>query len=119
MFLICWLFFFSSYTPPRSRRASSPRRKDLEDRCKPDERSRHSNNTIIPLTGIPVLGENSNTVSDTVSMSGENVNDFHYAEGENSDYYYTGNNLTYPPRLDETPSSPKRLSLDDRYILNK
>lgn len=32
-----------------------------------------------------------------------------------NEYYYTENNLTYPPCIDEsTTSSPKRLSLDDR-----
>lgn len=34
-------------------------------------------------------------------------------EGGN-EYYYTENNLTYPPCIDESTSSPKRLSLDDR-----
>lgn len=32
-----------------------------------------------------------------------------------TEYYYTENNLTYPPCIDESStSSPKRLSLDDR-----
>jgi len=36
-------------------------------------------------------------------------------EGGN-EYYYTENNLTYPPCIDDSStSSPKRLSLDDRY----
>lgn len=34
-----------------------------------------------------------------------------------NEYYYTENNLTYPPCIDDsTTSSPKRLSLDDRYF---
>ncbi|XP_014470485.1 PREDICTED: trichohyalin-like isoform X2 [Dinoponera quadriceps] len=38
-------------------------------------------------------------------------------EGRN-DYYYTENNLTYPPCVDESATnSPKRLSLDDRLEL--
>lgn len=44
------------------------------------------------------------------------VASFQYAneiEGGN-EYYYTENNLTYPPCIDESTSSPKRLSLDDR-----
>lgn len=46
-----------------------------------------------------------------------NVTNFQYSseiEGGN-EYYYTENNLTYPPCIDESStSSPKRLSLDDR-----
>lgn len=45
------------------------------------------------------------------------VANFQYSneiEGGN-EYYYTENNLTYPPCIDESStSSPKRLSLDDR-----
>lgn len=45
------------------------------------------------------------------------VTNFQYSseiEGGN-EYYYTENNLTYPPCIDESStSSPKRLSLDDR-----
>lgn len=45
------------------------------------------------------------------------VSNFQYAneiEGGN-EYYYTENNLTYPPCVDDSStSSPKRLSLDDR-----
>ncbi|KAG7207404.1 hypothetical protein KM043_009056 [Ampulex compressa] len=49
-----------------------------------------------------------------------NPGNFQYPnEGETgNEYYYTENNLTYPPCIDEsTTSSPKRLSLDDRLEL--
>lgn len=41
---------------------------------------------------------------------------FQYSnEIEGNEYYYTENNLTYPPCIDESSTnSPKRLSLDDR-----
>jgi len=44
------------------------------------------------------------------------VASFQYNEIEGgNEYYYTENNLTYPPCIDDsTASSPKRLSLDDR-----
>ena len=112
---------FSSFSPSRSRRLSIDRLKESDERCKNEDllasdRSRRSNETIIQLTGISDLGVNSTAVeTDVVRMPDENVNDFHYAENQNSEYYYSKNNLTYPPRIDETQSSPKRLSLDDRY----
>lgn len=65
---------------------------------------------IIPGTNIldSEMGINSNM---------DAVANFQYSneiEGGN-EYYYTENNLTYPPCIDESStSSPKRLSLDDR-----
>jgi len=43
------------------------------------------------------------------------VTNFQYSNEGGNEYYYTENNLTYPPCIDESStSSPKRLSLDDR-----
>lgn len=48
------------------------------------------------------------------NMDAVNFQYLNEIEGGN-EYYYTENNLTYPPCIDEsTTSSPKRLSLDDR-----
>ncbi|XP_018395795.1 PREDICTED: trichohyalin-like isoform X2 [Cyphomyrmex costatus] len=56
------------------------------------------------------MGINSNMDATNFQYSNE-------IEGEN-EYYYTENNLTYPPCIDESStSSPKRLSLDDRLEL--
>lgn len=59
-----------------------------------------------------------NTLDAEMGISGNmDAANFQYLneiEGGN-EYYYTENNLTYPPCIDEsTTSSPKRLSLDDR-----
>ncbi|KYM80481.1 hypothetical protein ALC53_09031 [Atta colombica] len=46
------------------------------------------------------------------------VTNFQYSNEGGNEYYYTENNLTYPPCIDESStSSPKRLSLDDRLEL--
>lgn len=68
-------------------------------------------NTIIQLTG---QNDEDNTGHMGSSISNEHMHESQYDyPNESNDYYYTGSNLTYP-RIDEAPSSPKRLSLDDR-----
>lgn len=65
---------------------------------------------IVPGTSILDSEMSINSGVDTVT-------NFQYSseiEGGN-EYYYSENNLTYPPCIDESStSSPKRLSLDDR-----
>lgn len=77
--------------------------------------------TIIQLTGgtdsatDPAVMESERIANESV----DNMNSSHFrypseTETGNEYSYYPRNNLTYPPRIDETPSSPKRLSLDER-----
>ncbi|XP_070525021.1 trichohyalin isoform X2 [Cardiocondyla obscurior] len=68
---------------------------------------------VIPGTNILDSEMNINSV-DTAAPNFQYSNEI---EGGN-EYYYTENNLTYPPCMDESStSSPKRLSLDDRLEL--
>lgn len=57
-----------------------------------------------------MLDSEINSNMDTTSTN------FQYSDDiENGNrYYYSENNLTYPPIDESTTSSPKRLSLDDR-----
>lgn len=78
--------------------------------------------TIVQSTSSVTRVTADSTVMDTemqISSGVDNVpSNFQYSgvNESNNDYYYTENNLTYPPCIDDTTvaSSPKRLSLDDR-----
>ncbi|XP_036146293.1 uncharacterized protein LOC105837289 isoform X2 [Monomorium pharaonis] len=53
-----------------------------------------------------------------INNSMDTATNFQYSNEGGNEYYYTENNLTYPPCIDESStSSPKRLSLDDRLEL--
>ncbi|KAL6255012.1 hypothetical protein P5V15_013347 [Pogonomyrmex californicus] len=61
-----------------------------------------------------------NSEMDINSNMDTTVANFQYANEieDGNEYYYSENNLTYPPCMDESStSSPKRLSLDDRLEL--
>ena len=77
--------------------------------------------TIIQLTGgTDATSDPASMESETIANeSVDNLNSSHFryaseTETGNEYSYYPRNNLTYPPRIDETPTSPKRLSLDER-----
>lgn len=99
---------------------SSRERKDEHDNMKLDsyiERGRRIETIVQSVSGLP----RDSTVLDSEMHIGDNMETiaagFQYsAENEvGNEYYYTENNLTYPPCIDDsTASSPKRLSLDDR-----
>lgn len=87
----------------------------LLDSC--TERGRRIETIVQSVSGLP----RDSTVLDSEMHIGDNMEtvatSFQYsAENEvGNEYYYTENNLTYPPCIDDsTASSPKRLSLDDR-----
>lgn len=89
------------------------RKDDDENRKLCSERGRRIE-TIVQ-SGV---ASGTNTLDSEMGISGNmDAANFQYLneiEGGN-EYYYTENNLTYPPCIDEsTTSSPKRLSLDDR-----
>ncbi|KAK9297028.1 hypothetical protein QLX08_009127 [Tetragonisca angustula] len=102
---------------------SSRERKDEHDNMKLDsyiERGRRIETIVQSVSGLP----RDSTVLDSEMHIGDNMETiaagFQYsAENEvGNEYYYTENNLTYPPCIDDsTASSPKRLSLDDRLEL--
>ncbi|XP_046828029.1 repetitive organellar protein-like isoform X3 [Vespa crabro] len=80
--------------------------------------------TIVQSTSSVTRVTADSTVMDTemqISSGVDNVpSNFQYSgvNESSNDYYYTENNLTYPPCIDDTvASSPKRLSLDDRLEL--
>lgn len=68
-----------------------------------------------------IVQSGANVLDSEMGMSSSidgSVASFQYSNEIESrnEYYYTENNLTYPPCMDESStSSPKRLSLDDRY----
>ncbi|CAK9797362.1 hypothetical protein ANTPLA_LOCUS1192 [Anthophora plagiata] len=102
---------------------SSRERKDEHDNMKLDscgERGRRIETIVQSVTGLPRdtsvldsemhIGDSMETVATSFQYSAENE--------VGNEYYYTENNLTYPPCIDDTAaSSPKRLSLDDRLEL--
>lgn len=97
---------------------SSRERKDEHDNMKLDscgERGRRIETIVQSVSGLPRdllgsemhLGDNMESVASGFQYSAENE--------VGNEYYYTENNLTYPPCIDDSAaSSPKRLSLDDR-----
>ena len=116
-----------SLSPERGRNVHIDRLREDEDRSKPMESSMPCTDrgrrmeTIIQLTG------GTDSLTDSVAMesqavaneSVDNMNNSHFryaseTENGNEYSYYPRNNLTYPPRIEETPTSPKRLSLDER-----
>lgn len=114
-------------TPERGRRVHLERLREDDGRLKPLEStiSCHDRDrrmeTIIQLTGgndsatDPTQMESERIANESV----DNMNSSHFrypneSETANEYNYFSRNNLTYPPRIDETPSSPKRLSLDER-----
>lgn len=109
-------FACRSPSPGRGRFSEVERqRKDEGDNRKLNacgERGRRIE-TIVQ-SGANVLDSEMGGISSSLDGS---VASFQYSnelEGRN-EYYYTENNLTYPPCMDESAtSSPKRLSLDDR-----
>ncbi|KAM0729813.1 Uncharacterized protein ACS0PU_003690 [Formica fusca] len=113
----------------RSSRSPSPGRSRLNE----IERERKDEDKNRKLNVCGEKGRRIETIVQSGVASGTNILDsemgisgnmdatnFQYLneiEGGN-EYYYTENNLTYPPCIDEsTTSSPKRLSLDDRLEL--
>ncbi|XP_067208133.1 trichohyalin-like isoform X2 [Linepithema humile] len=113
----------------RSSRSPSPGRSRLNEIGR--ERKDEDENRKLSVCGE--RGRRIETIVQTGVTSGSSILDsemginnmdtavasFQYSneiEGGN-EYYYTENNLTYPPCIDESTSSPKRLSLDDRLEL--
>ncbi|XP_076249176.1 uncharacterized protein LOC143188653 isoform X2 [Calliopsis andreniformis] len=86
---------------------------------KDEERGRRIETIVQSVSG---LSRDSNMLDSDMHISDnmETVaSSFQYAnENEvGNEYYYSENNLTYPPCIDDSTSSPKRLSLDDRLEL--
>ncbi|OAD53833.1 hypothetical protein WN48_08806 [Eufriesea mexicana] len=102
---------------------SSRERKDEHDNMKLNscaERGRRIETIVQSVSGL----SRDSTVLDSEMHIGDNMETvaagFQYStENEvGNEYYYTENNLTYPPCIDDTvANSPKRLSLDDRLEL--
>lgn len=113
----------------RSSRSPSPGMSRLNEREIGRERKDEDENRKLNVCGE--RGRRIETIVQSGVAPGTNILDsemggnmdaasFQYLneiEGGN-EYYYSENNLTYPPCIDEsTTSSPKRLSLDDRLEL--
>lgn len=96
-------------------------RKEGRDSRKNCEETGRRIETIVQSTSSVTRVTADSTVMDTeMQITGgvDNVSSNFQYSGVNessNDYYYTENNLTYPPCIDDSAaSSPKRLSLDDR-----
>ncbi|KAK2586720.1 hypothetical protein KPH14_011755 [Odynerus spinipes] len=101
----------------RERKEENESKNNSEETGRRIETIVQSNSNVIRVTADSTVMDSEmqiNTNADHVSSN------FQYsgANESSNDYYYTENNLTYPPCIDEsTASSPKRLSLDDRLEL--
>ncbi|XP_054001184.1 uncharacterized protein LOC128888398 isoform X2 [Hylaeus anthracinus] len=105
---------------------SSRERKEEHDNRKLDtcaERGRRIETIVQSVSGMSRVMADSAVLDSEMHIGGnmETVaTSFQYAnENEvGNEYYYSENNLTYPPCIDDSAtSSPKRLSLDDRLEL--
>ncbi|KAL2724501.1 repetitive organellar protein-like isoform X1 [Vespula squamosa] len=99
-------------------------RKEGRDNRKNCEKTGRRIETIVQSTSSVTRVTADSTVMDTEMQITSGVNNvssnFQYSgvNDSSNDYYYTENNLTYPPCIDDSvASSPKRLSLDDRLEL--
>ncbi|XP_025996734.1 uncharacterized protein LOC105198112 isoform X1 [Solenopsis invicta] len=112
-----------------------PSRSPSPGRDRLNERERKDNDESKKFNACSERGRRIETIVQSGIMPGPNILDTELAINSNLDgdvtnfqysneieggneYYYTENNLTYPPCIDESStSSPKRLSLDDRLEL--